>query len=751
MKSVIVSIASLQPPVFEIIDNELTVAISSLSIGGAERIVLDWARRIYPCWRVHLIVLRNRNQEWFVPSFIRVTRLEDADLLARFPSDMDISLKRLAQLRGIGGDIGKKPNPVIVCHLLNQKERQALAEGGASIVTVLHNAKDGWPEGPNHLVGSFQTIAVSSACADDLRASNWNGSVSVIRHIPARRLPQWDHRAEIRERWGVPPDALVIGMVGAVKKQKNYPFALHIFRDFLRKQSAYLVILGGSIGQSAREDWQTIVQMVYDLGLRNNVAMPGFTPDASAYLCAFDMLLNTSHFEGLSIATLEALMMGMPVVASAVGGQGEISCDGLKLIPLDSDNDTWVDALDQSVGKRFNEPDWATFPSFRLWTLAGIARPTEDSSRVMFVTANLNSGGAQRSLVNLAKSLQGELDFCIVVAGNSTDTYFYSDLLGAGVEVYRSSDNQNSFNNAESLAMMICSENIGTVCFWNLDPKIKLLLVKAFGFSSVRFIDVSPGDEAFDSLESIGEFQRFIAFTKEEFYARLDTLVLKYNGRIPSGCEEKTLVIPNGVPEQSIVKTNYLLQGVPRIVVNGRIAETKFLLEIIQAVRIIQESFPLAELHVYGSAEPGKQSYAERVFESAGEDTDRTIFFHGANFETVRLLSEYDVCVVLGKDQGCPNALLEALSVGVPVVANDDGGTREQVIHEITGLLIANRSPVELAAALVRVLHDRNFAQSIGCGGRVHVLEQFSMGRMKQAYMDLLGHCRDLRTRSGFS
>ena len=50
-----------QPPLRdERFNNELTVAIASLSIGGAERIVLDWASRISPRWNVHLIVLRNR-------------------------------------------------------------------------------------------------------------------------------------------------------------------------------------------------------------------------------------------------------------------------------------------------------------------------------------------------------------------------------------------------------------------------------------------------------------------------------------------------------------------------------------------------------------------------------------------------------------------------------------------------------------------------------------------------------------------
>src|SRR5262249_48559392 len=77
--------------------------------------------------------------------------------------------------------------------------------------------------------------------------------------------------------------------------------------------------------------------------------------------------------------------------------------------------------------------------------------------------------------------------------------------------------------------------------------------------------------------------------------------------------------------------------------------------------------------------------------------------------------------VVLGEGQGCPNALLEALAAGLPAVANDDGGTREQLIHEVTGLLVPDRSPEALAAALLRILRDRELAQRLGPHGPEHV------------------------------
>ena len=119
------------------------------------------------------------------------------------------------------------------------------------------------------------------------------------------------------------------------------------------------------------------------------------------------------------------------------------------------------------------------------------------------------------------------------------------------------------------------------------------------------------------------------------------------------------------------------------------------------------------------------------------DETGKRVFFHGPDFNLASRLSDFDVYVVLGKDQGCPNALLEALAAGLPAIANNDGGTSELIIHEQTGLLVNNDSPEELSKSLVRVLSDRDLAEKIGIAGREYVLKMFSMGKMSRSYLEL--------------
>ncbi len=722
-----------QPPLMEKGNNELNVAIASLALGGAEYIVLDWIKRIYPNWRVHLIVLHNCEKEWPLPSFARLTRLHGARILE--------------QLSIIGETIAKSNNPVCLCHLLRKKEREALSANGACVVPVLHNAKAGWLEDIACLSRAPYAITVSDACGRDLKNDGWEKSVSVIRHIPSpKKLSSTENRKWFREAWNIPQNATIIGMIGAVKPQKNYPFALRILKKFLEKKDIYLVIVGGPVHNSAgRNCWEAVVREVYTLGLRNRVAMPGFITDAASCLPAFDAMFNTSKYEGLSIATLEALMLGLPIVASRVGGQGELKDDSLILMPESATEDEWVSSLEQALNSRPQKPFWSNFPSFRLWTLASLARPVKQKRKILFVTANLNSGGAQRSLVNLTKAFKRKIRFEVAVCGNSTASYFFRELKNAGIKIFRTADSKDAFDHAEALVKKICSDNFNTVCFWNLDPKIKLLLIKTLGFTQVRFVDVSPGNYSFDEMADVADFQRLICFSEKEYYSRLDKLVLKYNGFVPHECEEKTVVIPNGIPAPRRVKTDYAIYGPYRVAVNGRIAPTKFVEEIIEAMRILREKIPAAELHIFGGVEHRHREYMEKIYRMSQDEIGKWIFFHGPDFELISRLPDFDAYVVLGKNQGCPNALLEALSVGLPVVANDDGGTKEQIIHRQTGFLIKNIFVEGLSESLFQILTDRAMAKRLGKASRKHVLESFSIRQMARNYTRLFSENKSQR------
>jgi glycosyltransferase involved in cell wall biosynthesis len=565
----------------------LGVVLGSLAVGGAERIVLDWAERNRARHEIRLCVLSRQVIKWPVPTGIAFTQLEASDWaqgLTAFASSLHSAW--------LAGGYGA---PRVVCHMTLRAHRDVLKAAGVVPVPVLHNARDGWRERASEVSDAQRVVVISEACREELRAAGVCAPASVIRHLPPRSDPVPDARARLCATLALPGEATLIAMVGGVKPQKNYCMAVRLLRTLVQRCDAYLVIFGGPIGADGAACWRDLLAGVVELGLQSRVRLPGFVPDVATFLSAFDLLLNTSHFEGLSMATLEALVAGVPVVASAVGGQGEVPAESLVLVPPTASSMHWLGAIDAALQRRPTRPVWAGFPAHRLWSLEHLASDTrpQSPSYVLFVTANLNAGGAQRSLVNLTKRLGTKLRLEVVVTGLSTTSAFVVQLQRAGVAVHRTGDTRDAFDHAEALLAIASQSQASVVCFWNVDAKIKLLLAKALP-ASVDLVDVSPGGYAFEEMLATATFQQLCGFTQAEYYARLAQLVLKYDAALPAGVSTPSRVIRNGVPRPRRWPRP---APVPRVIVNGRMAPSKFLVEIVQAHQLMCLAYPSLELH----------------------------------------------------------------------------------------------------------------------------------------------------------
>ena len=90
----------------------------------------------------------------------------------------------------------------------------------------------------------------------------------------------------------------------------------------------------------------------------------------------------------------------------------------------------------------------------------------------------------------------------------------------------------------------------------------------------------------------------------------------------------------------------------------------------------------------------------------------------------------FDVSVLCSLSEGFPNALVEAMAAGVPVVATAVGGNVDAVVDGVTGFLVPSRSPAQLASALAQLAEDRALRQRMGAAGRERARREFSEERV---------------------
>jgi glycosyltransferase involved in cell wall biosynthesis len=132
-----------------------------------------------------------------------------------------------------------------------------------------------------------------------------------------------------REALGLPLDRFVVGTVGGITPKKGHVHLVRAAREVLERYPKTVFAFVGleAVAEPVREE-------IARLGLTGSVRLLGVREDASKTMPAFDVFCLPSLFEGLPIALLEALSVGVPSVASAVGGvPGVLQHGGGTLVP----------------------------------------------------------------------------------------------------------------------------------------------------------------------------------------------------------------------------------------------------------------------------------------------------------------------------------------------------------------------------------------------------------------------------------
>jgi glycosyltransferase involved in cell wall biosynthesis len=110
--------------------------------------------------------------------------------------------------------------------------------------------------------------------------------------------------------------------------------------------------------------------------------------------------------------------------------------------------------------------------------------------------------------------------------------------------------------------------------------------------------------------------------------------------------------------------------------------------------------------------------------------------FLGSRRDVPRLLPAFDLFVQASLSEALPNALLEGLGAGLPVVATAVGGTLDVVRPEV-GLLVPPGDPAAMALAVLRLARDPELRHRLGTAGRALVSRRYSLDAMLTAYADL--------------
>lgn len=172
----------------------------------------------------------------------------------------------------------------------------------------------------------------------------------------------------------------------------------------------------------------------------------------------------------------------------------------------------------------------------------------------------------------------------------------------------------------------------------------------------------------------------------------------------------------------------------PRIVTLGQMRSDgqKGYPMLVEMMRMVLAARPA---HLFACGDGPMRPDIEAAAQRAG--VAGSVSFLGERRDVPSVLRDVDIYVQGSLWEGFPNAILEAMAAGLPVVATAVGGVPELVEDGETGVLVPPNDPRAMADVVLALIEDPDLARRLGEAGRQRVEEHFSAERVIQGHVEL--------------
>ncbi|MFA5260531.1 MAG: lipopolysaccharide heptosyltransferase II [Candidatus Omnitrophota bacterium] len=349
----------------------------------------------------------------------------------------------------------------------------------------------------------------------------------------------------------------------------------------------------------------------------------------------------------------------------------------------------------------------------------------------------LNVGGVETGTVDLAKYLLEHGHSPVVVSNGGA---LVQSLENMGITHYQLPVHKKSFLSAwrcvKALKRIIVDEKIDVVHARSRVPA--WIAFFACRGTEAEFITTCHGYYSTHVLSRVMGWGKYVIVPSEAIGRHMieDFDVPADHIRcIPRSVDLDRFNLPH---ESHKMKTSFTIAIIGRLTpLKGH---TYFLKAMAKVVRIM----PYVKVWVIGEAPRSKDSYRQELDALTRRlGLSDTVEFLGTRQDIPQLLSQTDVLVLSSTvPEAFGRVIIEAQAADVPVVATKVGGVVEIIEHEKTGLLVLPKDSDGMAQAVIRLLQDRPFAQSIAAQAKKKVLSQYTLAHMAKktlaVYKELL-------------
>jgi glycosyltransferase involved in cell wall biosynthesis len=344
--------------------------------------------------------------------------------------------------------------------------------------------------------------------------------------------------------------------------------------------------------------------------------------------------------------------------------------------------------------------------------------------RIALLIGSLSAGGAERVAANLANGLQslGHQVLLLTYQKDWPDQYTlndgiirdYVDFTGGGVAKIRNLREKFSGFRAERVISFINKTNVRAIL--------------AGRGQAWKTIVTEHNFPPLQPIEPQWELMRRISYRWAWKVVSVSKGVDGYFSFLPA---RKRFVVPNAFPPHSYSHSE---ERSRTIIAVGRLVQVKGFDLLIEAFAKIVSAAPGWKLEIWGE---GNQESAlrERIQQ---KDLGGRVFLKGLTADPLKEMSKAEFLVCSSRSEGFGNVLVEAMSVGIPVISFDcPSGPRDIVVSGETGYLVPNGDVDALAGAMQRLL-EKEEERSVMGKKALEFSRQYANGEVLKTWVRLL-------------
>jgi glycosyltransferase involved in cell wall biosynthesis len=553
---------------------------------------------------------------------------------------------------------------------------------------------------------------------------------------------------EAKKRLGLPEDVLTVGIAASLIGRKGHRYLLEALKILDDRGLKVHALFAGEGDQEA-----ALRTQAQALHLTERVHFLGFRRDVHQVISAMDVFTLPSEKEGLSIAVMEAMAIGRPVVATRISGMDEVVRDGENgLLVPPCDAKALAEALQTllidpakrlkfaSCGKAYVENNFeqgecvgrveaffekiaveeSTPKTVQKQNGAQPAAAAEPPLRVVQIIAPSKIAGAERSTIALCRGLVSRGNNIWLLVKDGQPMIGAAAREGVNVSPMRIGGKLNPFAVGRLLRWIrrhrvdIVATQLSTASLWG-SIAAKILGVPCV--ATVRALNTKTCYILADRIIVVSE-----AVKKH----------LTDQGIKP----EKIRVVYNGIdlkrfhPVDDIAgaKENVGFGREDLVVgVTAHLTRKKGHRSFLQAATLVAGQMPNVKFLLVG--EGRERDALEAQVRAAG--LAGRVIFSGFQDDVLPWMAAMDVLVLPTiEKEGFGRVLVEAGAMSKPVISTDIGGMAEVVNNGESGIIVPAGEVNDMADAMLRLLKDEELRLRMGRAGRARALARFSVEQM---------------------